>query len=80
MRLSGSITALATPFTVAGEIDFDAWQRLLRQQLEGGTQALVVAGSTGEASALYDAEYEALLRTAVEAVAGRVPVVAGTGG
>ena len=79
MRLSGSITALATPFTVAGEIDFDAWQRLLRQQLEGGTQALVVAGSTGEASALYDAEYEALLRTAVEAVAGRVPVVAGTG-
>lgn len=79
MRLSGSITALATPFTPAGEIDLDAWQRLLRQQLDGGTQALVVAGSTGEAAALYDLEYEALLRSAVEAVAGRVPVVAGTG-
>ena len=79
MRLSGSITALATPFTVAGKIDFDAWQRLLHQQMEGGTQALVVAGSTGEAAALYDSEYEALLRAAVEAVAGRVPVVAGTG-
>jgi 4-hydroxy-tetrahydrodipicolinate synthase len=79
LRLSGSITALATPFTAAGELDLDAWQRLLQSQLEGGTQAVVVAGSTGEASALYDAEYEALLRTAVELVAGRIPVLAGTG-
>ena len=79
MRLSGSITALATPFTASGEIDFDAWARLLRMQLDGGTQALVVAGSTGEAPALHDVEYEALLRTAVEAARGAVPVVAGTG-
>ena len=79
MRLSGSITALATPFTVAGEIDLDAWRRLLQAQLDGGTQALVVAGSTGEAAALYDVEYDAILRTAVEIVAGRVPVLAGTG-
>ncbi len=79
MRLTGSITALATPFTTAGDIDFDAWQRLLAWQLEAGTQAVVVAGSTGEAAALYDAEYDALLSTAVELVAGRVPVLAGTG-
>ena len=79
MRLSGSITALATPFTVAGEIDLDAWRRLLQAQLDGGTPALVVAGSTGEAAALYDVEYDAILRTAVEIVAGRVPVLAGTG-
>jgi 4-hydroxy-tetrahydrodipicolinate synthase len=79
LRLSGSITALATPFTAAGELDLDAWQRLLRQQLDGGTQALVVAGSTGEAAALYDVEFEALLRSAVEWVAGQVPVIAGTG-
>jgi len=79
LRLSGSITALATPFTAAGEVDLDAWARLLRQQLDGGTQALVVAGSTGEAAALYEVEYDALLRSAVEAAAGRVPVVAGTG-
>ena len=79
MRLSGSITALATPFTAAGEIDLDAWRRLLQAQLEGGTQAVVVAGSTGEAAALFDVEYDALLRTAVEFVAGRVPVLAGTG-
>lgn len=79
MRLSGSITALATPFTAAGELDLDAWHKMLAAQLQGGTQALVVAGSTGEAAALYDAEYDTLLRTAVEAVAGRVPVLAGTG-
>ena len=79
MRLSGSITALATPFNAAGELDLDAWQRLLQQQLDAGTQAIVVAGSTGEAAALYDAEYDLLLRTAVEFVTGRIPVLAGTG-
>ncbi|MBC7990617.1 MAG: 4-hydroxy-tetrahydrodipicolinate synthase [Luteimonas sp.] len=79
MRLSGSITALATPFTAAGELDLDAWQRLLQSQVEGGTQGVVVAGSTGEAAALYGGEYDALLRTAVELVAGRIPVLAGTG-
>lgn len=79
MRISGSITALATPFSVDGEIDLEAWRRLLALQLEGGTQAIVVAGSTGEAAALYDSEFDLLLRTAVEIVAGRVPVLAGTG-
>lgn len=79
MRLSGSITALATPFTAAGEIDLEAWHRLLDAQLEAGTQGLVVAGSTGEAAALYEPEFDLLLRSAVERVAGRVPVLAGTG-
>jgi 4-hydroxy-tetrahydrodipicolinate synthase len=79
LRLSGSITALATPFNAGGELDLDAWQRLLHMQLEGGTQAVVVAGSTGEAAALLDAEFDLLLRTAVEFVAGRIPVLAGTG-
>lgn len=79
MHLSGSITALATPFTAAGAPDSEAWLRLVDAQLAGGTQALVVAGSTGEAAALDAAEYEALLRAAVERVAGRVPVLAGTG-
>ncbi|GGK08474.1 4-hydroxy-tetrahydrodipicolinate synthase [Luteimonas terricola] len=79
MHLSGSITALATPFTAAGGPDTDAWLCLVDAQLAGGTQALVVAGSTGEAAALSGAEYETLLRAAVERVAGRVPVIAGTG-
>ena len=79
MQLSGSITALATPFTADGALDLDAWRRLLDLQLAGGTQAVVVAGSTGEAAALYDVEYDALLRSAVEHIAGRIPVLAGTG-
>jgi 4-hydroxy-tetrahydrodipicolinate synthase len=75
VHLSGSITALATPFTASGEPDFprldlSAWDRLLQAQLDAGTQAVVVAGSTGEASALSDQEYETLLRR---------PVLAGTG-
>lgn len=79
MRLSGSITALATPFDASGELDLDGWQALLRMQLDGGTQGIVVAGSTGEAAALLDPEFDLLLRTAVETVGGRIPVVAGTG-
>jgi len=79
LRLSGSITALATPFTATGEIDLDAWTRLLDGQLAAGTHGIVVAGSTGEAAALFDAEYDSLLRTAVERVGGRIPVLAGTG-
>lgn len=79
MRPSGSITALATPFDASGEVDLEAWRRFLESQLQAGTQALVVAGSTGEVAALLDAEYDALLRCAVEVVAGRVPVIAGTG-
>ena len=79
LRICGSVTALATPFTASGEIDLDGWRRLLQGQLDDGTQAIVVAGSTGEAAALYDIEYDALLRSAVEHVAGRIPVLAGTG-
>ncbi|PJK05556.1 4-hydroxy-tetrahydrodipicolinate synthase [Lysobacteraceae bacterium NML91-0268] len=78
-RLQGSITALITPFDKAGALDMPAWQRLIAAQLEGGTQALVVAGSTGEAAALGDDEYQSLLRAAVRQVAGRVPVLAGSG-
>ncbi len=79
MSLSGSITALATPFTGAGELDLDAWRKLLKRQLDGGTQGVVVAGSTGEAAALTDEEYVAILRIAVEMLGGRIPVLAGTG-
>ena len=79
MRIHGSITALATPFTAAGDIDYQAWQRLLEGQLVGGTQAIVVAGSTGEAAALEDVEFERLLSVTVEFIRGRIPVLAGTG-
>lgn len=79
MHLSGSITALATPFTAAGEIDFAAWERLIATQLDGGSAGVVVAGSTGEAAALTDDEYAQLLAAAVRQIAGRMTVLAGTG-
>ena len=79
MHLSGSITALATPFTAAGEIDFSAWQRLIAMQLAGGSAGVVVAGSTGEAAALSDDEYARLLGSAVQQIGGRMRVLAGTG-
>jgi 4-hydroxy-tetrahydrodipicolinate synthase len=79
VHLTGSITALATPLGTSGEVDFEAWNRLLDAQLAGGTRALVVAGSTGEAATLSDAEFSRLIEAAVARVAGRVPVLAGTG-
>lgn len=79
MSLSGLITALATPFKADGALDPDGWQRLLHLQLEGGVHGVVVAGSTGEAATLSDDEYDQLLRSAVKTVAGRIPVLAGTG-
>lgn len=80
MRLSGSITALATPFDTTGALDRAAWKRLVQSQIDAGTQGLVVAGSTGEAATLDDDEYEWLVTSAVAIAAGRVPVLAGTGG
>ncbi len=77
-RITGSICALATPFR-GGALDLDAFARLIDHQLDGGTQGLVVAGSTGEAHALDQAEYDRLLSFAVQRVAGRVPILAGAG-
>jgi 4-hydroxy-tetrahydrodipicolinate synthase len=71
--------ALVTPFQANGALDLEAFGRLVDYQLAGGTHGLIVAGSTGEAHALDDAEYADLLRFAVQRVAGRIPVIAGTG-
>lgn len=79
MKIRGSICALATPFTSDGSLDLDAFGRLLDYQIAGGTEAVVVAGSTGEAHMLEHDEYDALLAFAVQRVAGRIPVIAGTG-
>jgi 4-hydroxy-tetrahydrodipicolinate synthase len=79
MNIHGSICALVTPFESNGALDLAAFGRLLDFQIAGGTQAVVVAGSTGEAHMLEHDEYDRLLAFAVEHVAGRIPVVAGTG-
>jgi len=75
----GSIVALITPFDEAGEIDFAALGSLVSLHLDAGTDALVVAGTTGESACLRAGELQALLETVVSQVAGRIPVIAGTG-
>ena len=80
LRLSGSITALATPFTAAGELDLDAWQRLLQQQLDGGTQArrrgrLHRRGRRAVRRRIRPPAAHARSSSS----AGRMPVLAGTG-
>ncbi len=81
MRLfTGSACALITPFTREGTLDTVALDALVRWQIARGTDALVVCGTTGEASTMTEAEQEEAVRTAVEAADGRVPVIAGVGG
>jgi 4-hydroxy-tetrahydrodipicolinate synthase len=74
----GSATALVTPFTENG-IQFDAFAQLIDQQIEGGTAALVVTGTTGEPSTMTSEEKAAAISFCVRHTAGRVPVIAGTG-
>lgn len=79
LDIRGSICALITPFTADGGLDLVAFGKLLDYQMAGGTEGVVVAGSTGEAHMLEHDEYDRLLAFAVERVAGRIPVIAGTG-
>jgi 4-hydroxy-tetrahydrodipicolinate synthase len=75
----GSIPALVTPMKADGAIDFDAWDRLLDFHVQAGTDAVVVGGTTGESPTLERAELEALVRRAKVRLAGRIPVIAGSG-
>ena len=75
---TGAATAIITPFTGDG-IDWETFGRLIDFQLDGGINALVVAGTTGEGSTLTDREHEDAVAFCVKRVAGRIPVIAGTG-
>ena len=75
---TGAATAIITPFTGDG-VDWEAFGRLIDYQLAGGINALVAAGTTGEGSTLTDREHEEVIAFCVKRVAGRVPVIAGTG-
>ncbi|MDQ6961400.1 MAG: 4-hydroxy-tetrahydrodipicolinate synthase [Mariprofundaceae bacterium] len=74
----GVITALVTPFR-DGKIDDNAFREHLNRQIESGVDAVVVAGSTGEAATLSFDEHKALIKSAIEEASGRIPVIAGTG-
>ncbi|MCL6453431.1 MAG: 4-hydroxy-tetrahydrodipicolinate synthase [Alicyclobacillus sp.] len=74
------VTAMATPFDETGAVDGKAVGRLVDHLVETGTTALVVAGTTGESPTLSHDEKRTLFRLTVAAAAGRIPVIAGTGG
>lgn len=74
----GVATALVTPFR-GGEVDFFALDELIEKQISSGIDALVVGGTTGEVSCLNSYERQRLYAFAVEKIAGRVPVILGTG-
>ena len=74
----GSATALITPFA-NGRVDVSALRRLIEQQLEGGTAAIISCGTTGEPATLTADERELVIRETVKAVDGRIPVICGTG-
>ena len=75
----GIATALITPFTASGEVDYDAYGRLIDWQIDSGIDAIVSCGTSGEGPTLSDAEHKEVVRYAVERANGRVPVIAGTG-
>ena len=79
LGFSGYAPALPTPFDDDGELDLPALERLCHRQLEDGATALVVCGTTGEAATLSRAEHDSVVRVAVWASQGRIPVIAGAG-
>jgi 4-hydroxy-tetrahydrodipicolinate synthase len=75
----GSMVALVTPMAADGSLDFAALERLVEFHVANGTDGIVAVGTTGESATLDHAEHCDLIRRVVQLVAGRVPVIAGTG-
>ncbi len=76
---TGAGVAIVTPFKVNGEVDYERFAGLIEDQIAGGTDAIIVCGTTGESSTLTHEEHLDVIKYCVEKVAGRIPVVAGTG-
>jgi 4-hydroxy-tetrahydrodipicolinate synthase len=74
----GSITALITPFK-DGKVDVASFRKLVEWQIDQGTHGLVPCGTTGESPTLSHDEHKQVIELCIEAAAGRVPVIAGTG-
>ena len=77
--LSGSLVAIVTPMLDDGALDLAAFRKLLDWHIAEGTDGIVVVGTTGESPTVDNDEHWLLIKTAVEHVAKRVPVIAGTG-
>ncbi len=78
-KFSGAITAIVTPFLPTGEVDVEALKKLVEFQIKSGISGIVPCGSTGEAATLSDEEKGLVIKTVVDQVKKRVPVIAGAG-
>ena len=76
---TGAGVAIVTPFKENGEVNYEEFAKQIELQIEGETDAIIVCGTTGEASTLSHEEHIEVIRYCVEVVNGRIPVVAGTG-
>ncbi len=76
---TGAAVAIITPFKEDGSVDFDTFGKIIEDQILGSTDAIVVCGTTGESAAMPDEEHLSVIDYCVKKVAGRVPVIAGTG-
>jgi len=76
---TGSGVAIVTPMHEDGAVDYEHFARLIEFQIAKGTDAIIVCGTTGEASTLTHEEHLDVIRYCVKTVAGRIPVIAGTG-
>lgn len=76
---TGVGTAIATPMSADGSINYEEFGRMLDFQVSGGADAVVVCGTTGEASTMPDEEHLECIGYAVKRIAGKIPVIAGTG-
>lgn len=75
----GAGVAIVTPFHADGTVNFEELEKLIDFQIENGTDAIIICGTTGEASTMTHEEHLECIKVAVDRSAGRVPVVAGTG-
>lgn len=76
---TGAGVAIVTPFHEDGSVNYEKFAELVEEQIAGGTDAIIVCGTTGEASTLTHEEHLDVIKYCVEVVNGRIPVVAGTG-
>jgi len=79
LKLRGAFTALVTPLTDTGDVDYDGFRTLVRFQLENGISGLVPLGTTGETPTLERDEQDRLITIAVEEAKGKVPIIVGAG-
>lgn len=76
---TGAAVAIITPMNADGSVNYDEFARFIDFQIENGTDAIVVCGTTGESSTLRVVEHNECIKWCVEYVNGRIPVIAGTG-